>query len=285
MQCSSEVDGFVIVDKCPRLTSREISAFIAKWAGTKAGHVGTLDPLVSGVLPVAVGRSRKLIRYVVGSEKEYVGVVRFARELPKERVESVFARFVGEITQIPPKQSAVAKRPRKRRVFSLTLLELEGKKALFRAVVEAGTYIRVLCQDIGKALGVKAVMDELRRVRVGGITEESAHRMEEIFAAFYLWREGNDRLLRRVLLPPDALLSRYPKVEISKRAAENLLRGAPLYRPGLLSAESFNQDEVVRVYCEGKFVGMGRAVVSSSEANQMRKGVVLRMERVHMRAF
>ncbi len=278
-----ELDGFIIVDKPLRITSRDVSVIIKRLARvSKAGHVGTLDPNVSGVLPVAVGRSRKLIRYVIGQEKEYVGVVRFSKVPKEEDVRDAFSRLTGVIEQVPPKESAVAKRKRKRRVFSFQLLELVGKKALFRAVVEAGTYIRVLCKDVGRLLGINAVMDELRRVRVGNIDESMAHNLHYITFAFHLFFDKHDdSMLKQVLLPPDALLARYKKVVIRQSAAENLMKGAELMRPGILESDDFVKGEVVRIYTNNLFVGMGRAVVDWKEVMDKKKGLVIKTERIH----
>jgi predicted rRNA pseudouridine synthase len=281
-----ELDGFIIVDKPLRITSREVSVIVKRLARvSKAGHIGTLDPNVSGVLPVAVGRSRKLIRYVIGQEKEYVGVVRFDKAPKEEDVVNAFSRLTGIVEQVPPKESAVAKRKRKRRVFCFQLLELVGKKALFRTIVQAGTYIRVLCKDVGRLLGINAVMDELRRIRVGNIDESMAHNLHHITFAFHLFFDKHDgTALKRILLPPDALLTRYKKVIIRKSAAENLMRGAWLMRPGILESDNFKKGEVVRIYSNNLFVGMGRAMVDWKDVKDKKRGLVVKSERIHLRS-
>ena len=108
-------NGLIILDKPPGHTSHEISAFVKKIVGAnKAGHAGTLDPNVSGVLPIALGRDTKLLQYIAAANKIYVGLIKFRKIQSKDQIESYFEKFTGEIIQTPPKMSAVRRRPRKR---------------------------------------------------------------------------------------------------------------------------------------------------------------------------
>ena len=239
MEISELLDsGVAVIDKPPGLISHEVTALVKKILHvSRSGHAGTLDPDVSGVLPVALGRATKLLQYIAGKRKVYVGICKFRRELSPTEVELLFSRFTGEIEQTPPKISAVRKKKRKRFVYSLKALEISGKKVLFRADVDAGTYIRALCADMGKAAGTEAFMEELRRVAVGHIHENSTHTMQELADAYWLWKEkGDETLLRKCVVPVDTLLD-FRRVVVKKNVPESLASGAQLMAPGLVVAE------------------------------------------------
>ncbi|MFH2101618.1 MAG: RNA-guided pseudouridylation complex pseudouridine synthase subunit Cbf5, partial [Candidatus Micrarchaeota archaeon] len=185
-------NGVIVIDKPCGQSSHEITTFVKKIVGvSRSGHAGTLDPKVSGVLPVALGRATKLLRYIAGTNKTYVGIIKFREPQPGKRIEELFAQFTGEIVQMPPKMSAVRRRHRKRVIHHLNLLESNGRFGLFETKVDAGTYIRTLCVDIGKKCG-GARMEELRRTAVGGISEKQAFTMQELIDAVHAWKEEND---------------------------------------------------------------------------------------------
>ena len=150
-----ELCGFILVDKPRGPSSHEVTTYVKKLFGArKAGHAGTLDPQVSGILLIGINKACKLLRFLAKSKKKYVGVLKI-RNPPKDisLVQKEMDKFSGRISQIPPKHSAVAKRRRFRSIFSFTALEMQGRKVLFEAEVEAGTYIRNLCIDVGEAFG------------------------------------------------------------------------------------------------------------------------------------
>lgn len=275
--------GAIVINKPCGPVSHEVTSWVRKMLGVKAGHAGTLDPDVSGVLPVALGRATRLLRYISGKRKTYVGICKFKKELPNERVEELFASFCGEIEQTPPAVSAVRKVKRKRFVHSLEPLEVSGRRVLFRAVVEAGTYIRTLCEDMGSAAGTSAFMEELRRTAVGKIREGSAFTMQELSDALWMWKENGDgRPIRKCIVPIDSLMG-LRRVYIRENAAASLAMGAQLMAPGLSAAEPLvKKGESVSIYSEsGEFVGVGTALFDGETMNAMERGRVLRSERIH----
>ncbi|MBN1170340.1 RNA-guided pseudouridylation complex pseudouridine synthase subunit Cbf5 [Candidatus Micrarchaeota archaeon] len=248
-------NSVIIVDKPPGHTSHEITTFVKKITGvSRAGHAGTLDPQVSGVLPVALGRATKLLRYIAGKDKTYTGIIKFREEQTKETVLELFEQFTGELTQTPPKISAVRKIPRKRTVHYLRLIELNGRFGLFEAKVDAGTYIRTLCEDIGKKCG-GARMEELRRTAVGNINEEQCVKMHEIIDAVYYYKKGNSGYLEKMLIAPEKLID-LPKVFIKESALENVLNGAQIMEPAILKNDGKLGGKVA-IYCNDRFVGIG----------------------------
>ncbi len=276
-------DSVIIIDKPPGQTSHEITTFVKKITGaSRSGHAGTLDPEVSGVLPVALGRATKLLRYIAGKDKTYVGIMKFRNPKTRAEIEALFQKFTGEITQTPPKISAVRKAPRKRRIFYLKLLEVRGRLALFETKVDAGTYIRTLCDDIGKLCG-GARMEELRRIAVGRITESQANSMYELMDAVWLSRElGDPSMLSGMLKPPESFIE-LPKVMIKESAVASILTGAQLMVPALEDAGSVSKGEKVAVYCGDRFVGVGLMQASAEELKRKDRGMAVRMERVHLR--
>ena len=278
--------GVVVLDKPCGPVSHEVTSWVKKLLGVKTGHAGTLDPDVSGVLPVALGRSTKLLKYIASKRKTYVGICKFRKELKPDRIEDVFAEFRGEIEQTPPLISAVKKVKRKRFVHSLEILEISGKRVLFRATVEAGTYIRTLCEDIGKAAGTEAFMEELRRTAVGRIREDSTCTMQVLADAHWLWKEKkDDSLLRKCIVPVDTLIE-FRRVYVRDNAAPSLAKGAQLMAPGITAAEPLiKKGDTVSIYTEGgTFVGVGVALFDGPEMNEKKKGKVVKTERIHFKA-
>lgn len=273
-------NSVIIINKPPGHTSHEITTFVKKIAGSaRAGHAGTLDPDVSGVLPVALGRATKLLQYIAGADKVYVGIMKFRQPQAKPAVERLFARFTGTLTQTPPKISAVRKAPRRRTVHSLKLLEARGNLALFETRVDAGTYIRTLCEDMGRECG-GARMEELRRTAVGAITEKQAWRMEDLIDAVWLWKNRNDdSLLRKVVRPPEEFII-LPRVLIKQSALAAILNGAQLTVPGIEKIDDVSMGERVAIYCGGRFVGVG-VVQMGLDAMAAGRGVAVKLERVH----
>lgn len=275
-------NSVIIVNKPPGMTSHETTTFVKKITGaTRAGHAGTLDPDVSGVLPVALGRATKLLQYIAGKDKTYVGIVKFRNPMDAKAVRELFAQFTGTLTQTPPKISAVRKVPRKRTVHSLQLLEADGRLALFVTRVDAGTYIRTLCDDMGKKVG-GARMEELRRTAVGKINEKEAHSMQELVDAVWFWKnKGDGAMLAKMLKPPEAFID-LPKVVVKESALRSLLNGAQLTVPGIEKMDDVERGWRVAVYFGGAFVGVG-VVQMGLEEMARGKGVAVKIERMHYR--
>lgn len=268
--------SFVIIDKPRGPSSHEVAAFVRKILGSeKSGHSGTLDPNVSGVLPVGIGRATRLLPYVTTKDKRYVCLMRTGREMTEGEIKSMFAKFTGTITQTPPKQSAVAKRPRKRKVYYINPLQLKSKEVLFEVHCEAGTYVRVLVSGFA-AFCNGAEMLELRRISVGSITEGRAVTLQALSDAMWLALEKRDEsAIREILLSPSETLC-LPKVTLRDSAVEAVCAGSPLYPPGLANAERAGAgDAVCLVTTKGEFVGVGRACVPSEEMPGHRGKIVV----------
>jgi predicted rRNA pseudouridine synthase len=276
-----DINGTVIIiDKPPGLASHEVTTTVKKITGvSRAGHAGTLDPQVSGVLPVALGRATKFLRYMAGKDKTYVGIVKFRNILQRDEIERLFKEFTGEIIQTPPRISAVRKAPRKRTVHHLKLLEVKGRLALFEAKVDAGTYIRTLCTDMGKKCG-GARMEELRRTAVGDIMERDAVTMQELTDAIWFHREkGDSAMLEKMLRKPEALIG-FPKVLIKESSLKSVLSGAQIMVPAIESMDEAGKGQKVAIYCQGRFLGVGIVQMSQDEIEGKRRGLAVKLERL-----
>lgn len=276
--------GVIIIDKPPKLSSHEVTSLVKKILGAKkTGHAGTLDPNVTGVLPIALGRATKLLDYIVAKDKIYICIIKFKNEQPKEKILQLFKKFEGEIVQTPPKMSAVRKIPRKRTIHYIKFLEQAGKFVLFETKTQAGTYVRTLCEDIGKLVN-GARMEELRRIAVGDIRENAAIKMQDLCDAVWLWKEKNDgSKLREYIKPVEDYLKNYKQVIVKNSVLPSLLNGAQLAVPGIYNIENFEKNEKLAIYSEkGEFVGMGIALVSSEQLKEMKSGIIVKTERIHM---
>ncbi len=279
--------GFVILDKPRGPTSHEVAAWVKKILGlNKAGHSGTLDPRVSGVLPIALEESTKAMPAINNLDKEYIMVLKLHGDVDEERLKAVLKEFTGPIYQKPPLRSAVKRRLRVKHVYSLELLELDGRYAIIRMSVESGTYARKLAYDIGEILRVGANMRELRRVRVGCFTEREAVTLQDIKDAYTLWREyGDDELLRKVVRPVEYMVRHLPKVWIRDSAVDAICHGAALAVPGIVKlTNNITKGSLVAIMTlKDELVALGRAEMSSEEIMNASKGIAVRTTRVVMK--
>lgn len=277
--------SFIIVDKPRGPSSHEVTAFVRKLLGaSKSGHSGTLDPNVSGVLPVALGKASKLLMYLTSKDKKYVCLMRTGKEMTDREIKGIFVRFVGVITQTPPKMSAVAKRPRKRKVFYIKPLQIRQRDVLFEVHCEAGTYIRVLVADFARFTG-GAEMLELRRTSVGSIREGESHTLQAISDAMWLAKEKHDEVrIRSMLIPAEEALA-LPKVVLRDAAIEAVCAGAKLFSPGVEKHDvAITRSSLVALVSrKGELVGVARAEMSSDEIRAKKKGTVCVPVRIMMK--
>ena len=279
-------DGFINLDKPSGPTSHQVDSWVKEILEIeKVGHGGTLDPAVTGVLPIALGDAPRALQVLLLAGKEYVGSMKLHKHVEEKKIREIMLSFVGEISQIPPLRSAVKRVRRTRQIYYLDILEIHGTDVLFRVGCEAGTYIRTLCVDIGKKLGCGAQLTELRRTRVGNITEETAVTLQDVKDAFVFWKEdGDDTELRRVILPMERLLEIVPKIVIRDSAVDALCHGANLAIPGVVEIdEEIKKDEVTAVLTlKGEGVALVKMMVSSEEIIQRDTGLCASLERVLM---
>ena len=271
------VDGVLLLDKPVGLTSNAALQRLKRlYRAEKAGHTGTLDPLASGLLPICFGEATKFAHTLLDAEKTYVAAIRMGvttstadaegevlRERPVEAsrvdVEAALPRFLGKIAQRPPRHAALKFQgrnyyeyaragieiPRAERDVVVSELALERWSPpdfTVRVRCGKGTYVRVLAEDIGEALGCGAHLAALRRIVIGGFELGGAATLENLATLSEAQRDHR-------LLAPDALVVALPRLDLDLSEAARLRQGQAIARSGL-------SDGVYRTYASGMFAGV-----------------------------
>ena len=279
--------GLILVDKPPGPTSHEVVAWTKRILHIpKIGHSGTLDPQVSGVLPLGLGEGTKALGVLLLGPKEYHALGRLHSLPSKEKLEQILELFRGEIFQKPPQRSAVLRQTRTRTVYELELLEQKERLILLRVLCEAGTYIRKLYYDMGEILGPGGSMIELRRSRVHQFSEDNLVTMHQLADAYATWKEnGDDSKLSKMILPIEYALSEIKSVVIRDSAIDSLCHGAQLAIPGVLEiSPGLNQGDLVAIYSQkGEVVALAESLLSETEIKDSTKGYAFQTKRIIMK--
>lgn len=278
--------GVITIDKSKGPTSHQVSAYVQQILGlSKAGHSGTLDPRVTGVLPIALGTSTKVVQALLPAGKEYVCIMHVHQDVNEQRMREACASFVGRIQQMPPIKSAVKRQLRYRRIYYLDILEIKGRDILFKVGCQAGTYIRVLCHDIGKALGTGAHMAELRRTKAGPFDESGMCTLQDLQDAFWYYKnENSDAMLRKIIMPVEKAVEHLPKVWVMDSAVNSVCHGSNVKVPGIAKIHSdIQKDELVAVMTlKDELVAFGQAKMISNDVIKSERGVAVSVDRVVM---
>jgi len=279
-------NGVLIVDKPQGPSSHQVSAWVKNIFGVeKAGHGGTLDPNVTGVLPIALMDATKALDALLQGDKEYVCAMKLHADVKKENLISVFKEFTGNIYQTPPLKSAVKKELRTRTVHGIDVLEIEHRDVLFTVRCQAGTYIRVLCHDIGDALLTGAHMEGLRRTRVANLKEADSVSLQDVKDAYEHWKDtGEEAHLRELVLPMEVLLDHLPKVVLKDTAVDAICHGADLAIPGIahMDKKIKRGDHVAMMSMKGEGVALGIALLDHKAVQDKSTGVAVDTKRVLM---
>jgi len=281
------VKGVINVLKAPGMTSHDVVNFLRKLFGLKKiGHSGTLDPSAAGVLPIFVGKATKAIEFFMDDDKEYIAEIRFGittdtgdlegniKDIRTVKINELDLRealkqFVGVIEQVPPMYSAVRykgkklyelarqgivvdRKPRIVKIYSLDLLSLSFDSALVKVVCSKGTYIRTLCEDIGKILGCGACLSCLIRTRSGAFKIENSLTLEEIEHAALSGK------IDEILFPVDEFLQKMPKIIIADKKTSFFKKGKILYDDFQLLNDT--KQNLVRVYNNKEFLGVAKII-------------------------
>ena len=284
--------GVVNLDKPPGPTSHQIADWVRRLVNEATGketvervaHTGTLDPKVTGSLPMLLGDATRIAQVFDRATKEYVAVLKLQGTAPSD-FEAVVSEFEGEILQKPPRKSAVKRELRTREIHELEILDREERRALLRVRCDAGTYIRKLCHDVGLALGTGAHMGDLRRTGTGQFDDSDLVTMEEFVDALAFWVEnGDEEPLQGIVKPAEYALRTLPQVVIAPSAAREVAEGAPVYAPGVIGTEAAELGDagvargelVVCITPGGAAVCLG-TIVGDTDAES---GTVVELERV-----
>jgi len=277
--------GVINVNKPKGPTSHQVSDYMKNILHLgKAGHSGTLDPKVTGVLTVALDKGTKMLQALLKAGKEYVAIMHTHKLVEKEKLIKKIKSFEGTISQIPPLKSAVVRKERKRTVYYIDIIEIDGQDVLMRVGCEAGTYIRKLIHDIGLQIG-GAHMAELVRTKVGFYNDNNMFSMQDISDAFYYYKEkNNDKMLRKIINPIETSIEHLPKIWVDDAAVKSLCHGVALKIPGVSKlTDNVNKKELVALMTlKNELIALGVAEMNSQEIMKNDKGICARTDRVMM---
>lgn len=279
--------GFILLDKPPGPTSHQIASWVRDLLGLeRLGHGGTLDPFATGVLPLMAGKSMKLTKGILKTDKTYIAVLKFAQETNAETLNDVIDKLTGRIYNVPPEISAVKVQVRTRKIYSFELIESTSKQAIVKIACEAGTYIRTIARDMGLLLGYNVELKELRRENSGRFNLMDCVTLQEIADAVWLWKEcDNSTALEKIIHPTEKLLLDKPYIIVKDSAASALCHGAPLLRPGLIEVSDKLSSglEVAAFTSKNEVVGIvkmskGFTEISNETSGEIGKPVMILME-------
>jgi tRNA pseudouridine55 synthase len=287
------LNGLLVIDKPGGITSHDVVNRLRRITGEKSiGHLGTLDPMATGVLPLLLGKYTRLAQYFSSAEKTYSGTIRFgfatdtydAEGQPAgpdlwpevgptvtlELIRKAAERFFGETEQVPPPFSAkkiagkpayklaregkpVELKPAKVLVSSFEIAVLENAEATFTMSISAGGYVRSVAHEIGQALHCGAHLSSLRRTQAGVFTLAEAHTLEQLEAA-----AGAAEALESLCVHPRSLLPEFPSVTGDPQALGRLRNGAQANLP------EFSQAAMVKVFAgQRELVGIAKRVAGT----------------------
>jgi H/ACA ribonucleoprotein complex subunit 4 len=278
--------GVVVLNKPAGPTSHEVAAFVRDILEVKvAGHSGSLDPGVTGVQPVMIGKATRAVAALRLSGKEYICLMKLQRSVPEKLIRSTVSEFAGSVYQMPPVRSAVKRALRLRKIYYIDILEIQDTYVLMRVGCEAGTYIRKLCHDIGLALGVGAQMQELVRSKAGPFTDVRPVSLQELKDAYVTWKESGDESgLRELILPMESAFSQLPRLVVRDTAVDALCSGAFLARPGLSGySGNIKKGDLAAVFSQkGEIISLSVALMSPNEISENEHGFVAKPKAVLM---
>jgi len=262
--------SIINIDKPTGPTSFTVSQFVKKTLElSKTSHLGTLDPMVTGVLPVALNRACRLNEYLMHRNKVYVGIMRLHEEISEKKLKSEMKKFIGKIVQLPPKRSAVKRAERIRDIKEFKILEKNGKDVLFLSDVQAGTYIRKLIHDLGERIG-GAHMLELRRIQAGLFNESDKQyptiNLYELENAINQYKNNkNEKPLRNILIPGEIVAELLPLVQIRKDVVKKVLSGSPIFKSFLKEPQNINinKNDKITIFSGDRFIGCYNYIGSS----------------------
>ncbi|MDO5850976.1 MAG: RNA-guided pseudouridylation complex pseudouridine synthase subunit Cbf5 [Methanobacteriaceae archaeon] len=277
--------GIINVDKPSGPTSHEIDSWVKHILNVgKTGHGGTLDPKVTGVLPMAINTATKSMELLLLSSKAYVCLMRLHEKIDEDKIYEIFDEFKGKVFQIPPVKSAVKRELRVRSIYENNIIEIDGQDILFDVTCEAGTYIRKYCHDMGEALGIGAHMAELRRIKAGPfIEDETLTTLQDITDAYYYWKnEDNEDELRRIIQPVEKVTDDMLKIYIKDSAVDAVCHGANLANSGIVKLDTnIRKNDVVAIMTlKDELVAAGKSLYFTDEIIEANTKIVVDIGKV-----
>ena len=283
------MNGIIVIDKPQDYTSFDVIAILRKkLSQKKIGHMGTLDPMATGVLPILLGSTAKFQVFTSENEKEYIAEIKFGiitdtwdihgnvleknnSNITEIELKNVLTNFIGNIKQVPPMYSAIKKNgvklcdlarkgkeiEREARNVEIKSIELinfdyENQTAKIKVLCSKGTYIRSLCYDIGKILKSGACMGDLRRTLSNSFTLEDSISLAKVKTLEV------DDIISNYIFPTEHLFKKNKSVNISEKQSQIFKNGVNLILSRLVLSRDVKNDEILKIYSDNKFIGLGR---------------------------
>ncbi len=273
-------NSIIIIDKKSGITSHdEVYNLRRILENKKIGHSGTLDPKVTGILVMGIGKGLKILEYMLLSEKIYDAEFLFHQKISQEKFEKTRREFLGKISQLPPVKSSVKREVREREIYDLKILDFDknNRWVKLRTAVERGTYIRKLAHDMGEKIGVIISMGDLRRIQVGKFSEKNSNFitssiLRKKFKRFY----GTKCLGKKIFYYFDlkkyfysmedffARENKFQKVFIKKESLKYVLAGNSI-RWKNLENKNIEKNELNAIFYKNKVIGIGKIMEENFE--------------------
>jgi H/ACA ribonucleoprotein complex subunit 4 len=270
--------GVINLDKPSGPSSHQVASWVRDiFELEKVGHGGTLDPRVTGVLPITMGHSIKTLRFLAHARKEYISIFRFHRDTSEERIREVIGEFTGPIYQTPPVRSAVKRQLRIREIYYMEILEIERRDVLARVGCQAGTYIRQLAHDLGEALGIGGHMQDLRRTQSGPFNEMDSITLHDVKDAYVYWKEEDNEVpLRNIIHPMEMLFNHIPTVILRDSAVDAICHGAQLAVPGVVKVDKNLKkgDTAAYLTIKGEGIALAKSKMDATDVIESSDGQV-----------
>ncbi len=276
--------GVVNLNKPSGPSSHQVTDYVKKMLHLdKAGHSGTLDPAVIGVLPIALDKATRIVQTILSAGKEYIGLFHLHQPIAEDTLRKTIQEFEGKITQLPPVKSAVKRQLREREVYYFKVLELNEQDLLCKIGCQAGTYIRKIAHDLGVRLGIGCHMQQLVRTKAGPFTDKTYHSLQDLKDAYEFWKEGSKKEIRQVILPFETAVAHLPKVWILDSAVNNICHGSDLGSSGIAKLHDNIQkdDQVALMTLKDELVALGTAYTTTEEMLK-KKLTCIKTEKVFM---
>ena len=280
----------LLIDKAPGRTSHDEVVRIRRalkgiGVDAKVGHSGTLDPKVTGLLVVGVGKATKLLSMLLESPKTYVGTLEIHKPIKREMLEHTVEHFKGKIEQLPPQKSSVKRVLRTRYVYGLEIQRFSPREAVLNCVVERGTYIRKLFHDMGEYMDTGASMGPLRRTGVAEFSIDdprviSSDQFVDLINIYIssniLKRRSLKKRLAEIIVPTEEIVKGYKRVQLEKGMTRFISSGADVFVPGVFSVEDgVNKGEDIALFDGLLLVGLGIARMNTYQMRTEEKGIAI----------
>jgi len=289
--------GILLINKQAGRTSHDEVAIIKRalrhmGIKEKVGHSGTLDPKVTGLLVVGIGKGTRVLEYMLLSEKRYVGEIVFHQKITEEQLESAIKNFTGTIEQLPPVKSSVKRQLRKRDIYHIAIKSFnpDKKTAILECAVERGTYIRKLFHDMGEYIGIRAHMGDLHRIQVGPFTEQDGMITSDAFETISnntqslnpFLRYKALRQLEKTLVPIEQSIQHLPYVILHPTVDQYLSAGQDVFVPGIqsVSDDVVLHETIMVLNQQKKLIVIGKALMTKEEMRTKKKGIAIEVHKV-----